>query len=199
MTPDNQTNFRPLPIVVMVLILAAVAVGGWWLKNHPTSPTLNTATMPTSSFPAQTSSQEPVELTLFVPNDNAMLEKHSVKDSIGSSAHFADLAKDAFTLLQEKAPDNFPAGTKLLDVKTNDDGTAVLNFNSKFNDSSFWHGSARTLMGTYSIVNTITAIPADDFRAQQVQFQVEGKPIAVLGELDVNDPLKPEMQWVQQN
>jgi hypothetical protein len=55
------------------------------------------------------------------------------------------------------------------------------------------------MMGTYSIVNTITALPADDFKAQQVQFFIEGKPIAVLGELDVQDPLKPDMQWLQKN
>jgi spore germination protein GerM len=199
MTQDNQNKVRPLPVVLMVLILAAVALGGWWLKNQPPSPVINAAGMnvppPLNTVP----NKKQIELTLFIPNDNAMLEKHSVEDSHGTSAHFADLARNAFSLLLEKAPANFPAGTKLLDVKTNNNGTDVLNFNSKFSDSNFWHGSALSLMGTYSIVNTITALPADDFKAQRVQFLVEGKPITVLGELDVHDPLEPDMQWVQKN
>lgn len=198
MTQDNPTNFRPLPIVLMVLILAAVAFGGWWLKQQPPSPVINSAgvtTLPQSN----TQTLEDTQLTLFVPNDNAMLEKQTVPATESTSASFTDLAKYAISLLLKKAPDVFPAGTQLLDVKTGDNGTAILNFNSKFNDSSFWHGSALTLMGTYSVVNTITAISADDFKAQQVQFQVEGKPLAVLGELDVQDPLKPDMQWVQKN
>lgn len=199
MTQDNPTNFRPLPVVLMVLILAAVALGGWWLKSQPPSPVLNTAGMTTPSPEVKAPNNKNITLTLFIPNDNAMLEKHAVTDTNRTSAHFADLAQNAFALLLQKAPANFPKETKLINVKTNPDGTAILNFNSKFNDSSFWHGSALTLMGTYSIVNTMTALPADDFKAQQVQFQVEGKPIAVLGGLDVHDPLKPDMQWVQKN
>lgn len=199
MTQDNQIKFRPLPVVLMVLILSTVALGGWWLKNQPPSPTLNAAGMTTPPSSAITPDQKQIELTLFIPNDNAMLEKHSVEDSIGTSMHFADLAKDAFTLLMKKAPDNFPKGTRLLDVKTGNSGTASLNFNAKFNSPNFWHGSALTLMATYSIVNTITALPADDFLAQRVQFLVEGKPITVLGGLDVHDPLEPDMQWVQKN
>lgn len=199
MTQDNQTNFRPLPVILMVLILAAVALGGWWLKNQPPAPVINSAGMIAPSEPGTPTNTEEVSLTLFVPNDDAMLEKQTQNDVKSTSTHFADLAKSAFSLLLQKAPDNFPQGTQLLDVKTGEDGTAILNFNSRFNDPSFWHGSALTLMATYSIVNTITAIPADDFKAQQVQFQVEGKPLAVLGQLDVLDPLKPEMQWVQTN
>jgi len=199
MTQDNSNNFRPLPVILMVVILAAIASGGWWLKTHRPTTSANAVQINPPTTPVETSDKKSISLTLYIPNDNAMLEKHSVKDSIGSSAHFADLAKNACSLLQEKAPDNFPKGTKLIDVKTKPDGTAILNFNSKFNDSSFWNSSALALMGTYSIVNTITAIPADDFKAQQVQFQVEGKPIVVLGELDVSDPLKPETQWVQKN
>lgn len=199
MTPDKPTNFRPLPVILMVLILAAVAFGGWLLKNQPPSPVVNAAGVTKPLPQAKIQTRHDTKLTLFIPNDNAMLEKHTVTATEHTSDSFADLAQNAFSLLLKKAPDNFPAGTKLLDVKTGDDGTAILNFNSKFNDSSFWHGSALTLMATYSIVNTITTIPADDFKAQQVQFHVEGKPIAVLGGLDVHDPMKPEMQWVQTN
>src|SRR5690348_11989974 len=99
MTQDNQIKFRPLPAVLMVLILAAVAFGGWWLKNQPSSPVVNAAgmnvTQPSNTLP----DQKPIELTLFIPNNNAMLEKHSVEDSLGTSAHFTDLAQNAFSLL----------------------------------------------------------------------------------------------------
>ena len=198
MTQDNQTNFRPLPVILMVLVLAGVAFGGWWIKNQPPTPVLNTAgtvPLPSNNTP---SNAEDVALTLFIPNDNAMLERHTVTGA-SPSTHFTDLAKSAFSLLLQKAPESFPAGTQLLNVTTNPDRTAILNFNSQFTEPSFWQGSARTMMTTYSIVNTITALPADDFSAQQVQFQVEGEPLVVLGELDVQDPLKPEMQWVQKN
>jgi spore germination protein GerM len=198
MAQDNQNNFRPLPIVLMVLILAAVAAGSWWVKTHPSAPVVNTAGM-TSPLPGTSTSRQhhQVSITLFIPNDNAMLEKHTVEDDAATSTHFKDLAQSAFTLLQSKSPGNFPAGTKLLGIQTGNDGTASLNFNSSFANSSFWHGSARTLMTTYSIVNTITALQADDFKAQQVQFLVEGKPVGALGGLDVHDPLKADMQWVQ--
>lgn len=196
MTQDNQTNFRPLPVILMVLILATVALGGWWLKSHPFA---NTAQINQSIQPVKTPDKKPTSLTLFIPNENAMLEKHTLQIEGNTSTHFADLSKFAFSTLMKKAPYNFPKGTELLDVKTKDDGTAILDFNSKFADAKFWQGSATTMMGTYSIVNTITALPADDFKAQQVQFLIEGKPIAVLGELDVQDPLKPDMQWLQKN
>jgi hypothetical protein len=196
MTQDNQTNFRPLPVILMVLILAAVAFGGWWLKSHPSA---NSTPINQPVQPIKIPDKKSISLTLFVPNENAMLEKHSFNLEDSTSAHFTDLAKVAFAALMKKAPYNFPKGTELLDVKTKENGTAILDFNSKFADASFWQGSATTMMGTYSIVNTITALPADDFKAQQVQFLIEGKPIAVLGELDVQDPLKPDMQWLQKN
>jgi hypothetical protein len=196
MTQDNQTNFRPLPVILVVLILAVVAFGGWWLKSHPLA---STATTVQPVQPVTPPEKKPVSLTLFIPNENAMLEKHTLTLNDATSTHFSDLAKIAFAALKQKAPYNFPKGTELLDVKTKDDGTAILDFNSKFADTGFWQGSATTTMGTYSIVNTITALPADDFKAQQVQFYIEGKPIAVLGELDVQDPLKPDMQWLQKN
>ena len=196
MTQDNQTNFRPLPVILVVLVLAVVAFGGWWLKNNQL-PSATTTVQPVQ--PVKPPKKQSVSLTLFIPNENAMLEKHTLTLNDATSTDFSNLAKIAFAALQQKAPYNFPKGTELLDVKTKDNGTAILDFNSKFADTGFWQGSATTMMGTYSIVNTITALPADDFKAQQVQFFIEGKPIAVLGELDVQDPLKPDMQWLQKN
>ena len=199
MTQDNSHNVRPLPVVLIVIILAVIAVGGWWVKSRPVAPsTASNIPQTTTPLPTQPAKQQ-TELTLYVPNDSAMLEKQTDKVTVDSSSPFEDLAKKAFALLQQKAPKNYPNGAELLDVKTGKDGTAILNFNSNFKNASFWQGSTRTLIGIYSIVNTVTAIPADDFKAQQVEFQVEGKPIAVLGELDVSDPLKSEMQWVQKN
>jgi len=199
MTQDNQTNFRPLPVILMVLILAAVALGGWWLKTQQAESSATKIPITSSVPPVKTPDKNAHSLTLYIPNENAMLEKHPLKLEDGTSTHFADLSKLAFSTLMQKVPYNFPKGTKLLHVKTGDNGIAILDFNSNFNDASFWHGSSTTLMAVYSIVDTITTLPADDFKAQQVQFLIEGKPIAVLGELDMQDPLKPDMQWVQKN
>jgi|GEM_PF-5709827 len=198
MTQDNKSNFRPLPFLLMIVVLIALAAGGWWVKTHSTD-TLNTAGITTPSTGQTGIDATQHELTLYLPNNNAMLEKSSVAAPTGTASDFVSQAKAAIAVMQEKSPDDFPSGTQLLDVKTGGDGTAVLNFNAKFTDGQFWQGSARTNMTIYSIVNTITAISADDFQAQQVQFQVEGKPIEVLGEFDAHDPLEPDMQWVDQH
>lgn len=183
----------------MVLILATVGIGGWMLKNKPPATSANTLQLNPPAQSMVVPEKKQVSITLYVPNENAMLERRPFELELTNSSHFSDLAKIAFATLMKKAPYNFPKGTKLLNVTTKDDGTALLDFNSNFTDPSFWQGSATTMMGTYSIVNTITALPTEDFKAQQVQFLVEGKPIAVLGELDVQDPLKPDMQWLQKN
>lgn len=197
MTQDSTPKFRPLPALLMVLILAALAVGGWWLKTQPPSSPSNTAPPAKSLNPPNTSQK--VTLTLYLPNANAMLEKHTTEEALATPLHFKNLAPVAFSLLQKEAPGDFPAGTKLLGVQTQGKDVAVLNFNSNFNAPAFWQGSSRTLMTVYSIVNTITALPADDFKAQEVLFLVDGKPIEVLGDLEVHDPLKPDQQWVEQH
>lgn len=196
MTTDNQPRFRALPLVLMVLVLAALAAGGWWLKSRPTNPIQNTAGVLAPIPSSNNIPPQHVSITLYLPNANAMLEKHVVEANV--SQHFKPLAKKAIALMMEKSPDNFPTGTKLLDVETGTNDVATINFNENFTDNSFWQGSARTMMTVYSIVNTIADLSADDFNAQKVKIVVNGESPEVLGALEVNDPLTPDMQLVAQ-
>lgn len=145
----------------------------------------------------------PVKLTLFVPNENGELQRSVVThpDLLNSElptatdTAFSVLAAGSLGLLFKKAPENFPPGTKLLGSPKLEGDVARVNLSKEFQQPEFWQGSTQTQMTVYSIVNTVAA-ESDDTKPVKVQFLVEGKPIDVLGELDVSEPLEPDMTLV---
>lgn len=197
----NQKSkiLRLLPAALVVVILVAIALGAWLIKARPAAVEhiADGSAATATSKPQQ--QQEESDPSLFLPNEDAVLEKTPIDKKDLPSSKFKDQAKSAIELIQRQSPNDLPPGTKLLDVQTNNNGTATLNFNSAFANDDFWYGSARTITTLYSIVNTVASLQADDFKASQIQFLVEGKTVEVLGEFDVHDPLKPDMQWVKQN
>jgi spore germination protein GerM len=110
---------------------------------------------------------------------------------------FSLLAADSLRLLFKKAPENFPPGTKLIDSPKLDGDAVRVNLSKEFQTPEFWQGSTQTQMTVYSIVNTVAAVESgDDTKPLKVLFLVDGKPVDVLGELDVSEPLEPDMTLV---
>jgi germination protein M len=182
--PDNEPKNARTPWVLL-LPLALFAGALWMGARAPQTPT---DSAPAIATPAPV---RPTQVTIFVPDDNGDLRRQSATLSEGLQGREAAIA--AVEQAMQNAPDAFPPGAKLLGIVTQGD-VAQANFNRAFDNSSFWQGSTRTTIGTYSIVNTLTQ---NNFGWKRVQFLVEGKPLELLGELDVSDPLTPDTKLVK--
>jgi hypothetical protein len=205
-----------LGVLLLPLILLIGAVWQSWRKSEPPSsqppkvnrgprrqPTPRPQPKPTPQS-TPTAEGTAVKLTLFVPNENGELQRSVVTDPKLSSNNlptapdsaFSVLAADSLKWLFKKAPENFPTGTKLLTPPKLEDNVVRLNLSKEFQQPDFWQGSTQTLMTVYSIVNTVAAVEAGDTKPIKVQLLVEGKPIDVLGELDVSEPLEADTTLV---
>lgn len=94
--------------------------------------------------------------------------------------------------LVEKAPKEettFPKGLSVKDV-TVKDGIASVDFNDVF--LSRRHNDYDNTMMVYAVVNTLT-----EFKdVKKVKFLVDGKPVEVLGQMDLSDPLSREESFL---
>jgi hypothetical protein len=170
----------------------------------PTPPPVATPRPKPTPRPTPSTNGTPVKLTLFVPNENGELQQSVVTDPAllntelptAPSTHFSVVAATALRLLLKKAPENFPTGTKLLAAPKLEDDVVRLNLSKEFQQPEFWQGSAQTQMTVYSIVNTVAAVESGDTKPVKVQLLVEGKPLDVLGEFDVSEPMEPDMTLV---
>lgn len=94
--------------------------------------------------------------------------------------------------LVEKAPKEettFPKGLSVKDV-TVKDGIASVDFNDVF--LSRRHNDYDNTMMVYAVVNTLT-----EFKdVKKVEFLVDGKPVEVLGQMDLSDPLSREESFL---
>jgi hypothetical protein len=134
--------------------------------------------------------------TLFVPDDNGDLVRRNRQEKIALPADPTQArevqARRATETLLKDAPDDFPPGAQLRDVKAKG-ATIQLDFNDKFTQPDFWQGSTRTLATIYALVNTVAASTPE---TKSVQFLVEGHPVEVLGEMDAAEPFEPKHDLV---
>jgi len=135
-------------------------------------------------------------LIIFVPGDDALLHKRSIQEqTLPAGGTDAAPATRAVQRLLKSSPRDFPPGTRLSEVKT-DGKVARVNLNRAFMKPDFWQGSTQTQMTIYSIVNTVAAQSDESLK---VQFLIEGKPVEVLGEYDVSEPIEPKKELVAEN
>lgn len=118
------------------------------------------------------------------------------KRKIEKKGEFKEEAREVINELirgpKGKLIPTLPPRTKCLNVKLNEKGVAVINFNKSLS-KDHPGGSSAEIMTTYSIVNSLT----QNFpQVKQVQILVEGKPIETIsGHLSLRQPLasKPDL------
>lgn len=141
--------------------------------------------------PAQKNNSKPVitkeQILYRVPQDGSQFllpEKIILKTTAGQQALDTLKAlvntKPAGKLKTARA---FPENTKVLGLEITAEGVAKANFSKELLQKG-WGDHAQVMM-IYSIVNTLTEMPS----IKKVQIMVEGKPVVVLGQMDLADPL----------
>lgn len=153
---------------------------------------------------------KPIALSIWLPNDEGEVVRKTLgatlppapqnasKSEVARAQWMETATSIALRTLMKEAPQTFPSGTQLKSVTWNH-GVIETDFNAKFADADFWQGSARTLAGTQSIVNTVDGVRralgtelSQDLPPVGVQLLVDGKPLQTLGELEVDEPLHAE-------
>jgi len=85
-----------------------------------------------------------------------------------------------------------PAGTKLLGLKIQQDGLAVVDFSRELK-ANFQGGSQQEITTLWSIVNTLGQFST----VKQVQILLEGQVVETLGgHVEINRPLSPDRELI---
>ncbi len=186
-------------------------------NNQPSLPESDPLTTVPTETPTALSDQtaapnaSELKLILFVPNEDARLDRKilpsdikleaSAESATNRTQQKAKIATAAVQKLLQTAPEDFPAGTQLVAPAQIKGGVLELNFNEKFTDPSFWQGSARVLSSLQAI--THTAVESKNqisgSEADGVRFLVDGKRIEILGELDMSDPVQIDETMVSKS
>jgi hypothetical protein len=213
-TELNTEPRKPKTPWVLLLPLALFAGALWQSNREPDTPLGN---MDMNGNPTRNAARnavdntvqgstdgtkpdlQPERRTVFIPDDNGYLRQTTIQDPSPRSAPEGQQPYGPLVeLLVDKYPEHFPAGTEVLDDGKVQGDVVTLNFNKAFEQPDFWQGSARTLTTVYSIVNTVSAYGTETNKSTpKVRFLVEGKPVDVLGELDVSEPLQPDTSLVK--
>jgi spore germination protein GerM len=95
---------------------------------------------------------------------------------------------------REPLTPTLPPRTKCLNLRLDEKGVAVVNFNKAFS-KDHPGGSSAEIMTTYSIVNSLTLnFP----KIKQIQILVEGKPIeTIAGHLSLKQPISPNPSLIK--
>jgi spore germination protein GerM len=112
------------------------------------------------------------------------------KRRIIGKADIKEEAKEAILELikgpKEKLTPTLPPRTRCLNLRLDEKGVAVVNFNKALS-KDHPGGSSAEIMTTYSIVNSLTL---NFSKIKQVQILVEGKPIeTIAGHLSLRQPI----------
>lgn len=91
----------------------------------------------------------------------------------------------------KKARNSFPKGTRVLTFKLRE-GIAEINLSKEF--AARKASDYTNLMMVYGAVNTMTEFP----EVKKVRFLVEGKPLEVLGPLDMEEPIGRNKDFLPQ-
>jgi hypothetical protein len=143
----------------------------------------------------------PPKLTLFVPNDNAELERKTVDNPVTKSSgspdkDFVKVADAALALLEKRVPNLFPAGSFVGSVQRDGDVVSV-NLSRKWYEMPKWtQGTSNAILAQDAIVNTLTSAAQDESNSIKVRFLQDGKPAELLGELDLTEPVSANTDTV---
>lgn len=125
--------------------------------------------------------------TIFLPGEDDSLHPKKVsRTALDTQLRNGGNPTPALDEIIKSAPEWFPKGARVQDVK--DNGTVVtILLSPEFGDAKHWSKGERiTQMAIYSLVNTV----AKD--GKKVALTLEGKPIATLGEFDAGDPIEAD-------
>jgi len=207
-----KKSLTPWVLLLPLILLAGVL---WQLRREPEpqpvnqfvsnsaappGPRLKPTTAPTAPKTAATKIKVPDKLTVFVPDDNAVLQRQVVDNPfdeyLGSGDQYEMVAGMSLNMLTRKAPDLFPQGSFIGSVQR--EGNLVkVNLSKKWYAMPQWNqGSSFAMLAQDSIVNTLAAADAGKSGAIKVQFLQDGKPAQLLGELDMSEPLSPSKDLV---
>ena len=171
------------------------------------------AQTPGAATPAATIAEaqiKPVPLVIFTLNDDALLDRKTPTamlppasaqlktDAPARASWLASSGATALSALMQDTPSDWPKGTLLRSVKVADNNFQV-DFNSAFNQSGAWQGSALVTGVTQSIAWTLDGVRrglakavSTEIAPMNVRLSVEGKPLQLLGELEIGSKLTPD-------
>jgi hypothetical protein len=173
-------------LFLIVALLWAVALIWWLRRPQPISdvgqplPTPTTHTVP----PSHT-----LVYTLFLPNDQALLTRHSVteKNSFSAKPDWTRKANRALELLCKRLKD-LPQGTRLLGVPQRDaKGIVTVNLNAAFKKLDTSPETAVALV-LDAMAKTLGAVNDPNGKPVKLRVLVEGKPLTVFNQYDLSEP-----------
>ena len=178
------------------------------LVPAPAATTNSGTPAPTENVPD--AEVKPVPLVIFTLNDDAMLERKTPTamlppavskletDATARTQWLETGGATAVRALMQATPIDWPKGTLLRGVKV-EDNTFSVNFNSAFDNASFWQGAALVTGVTQSIAWTLDGVrrglntaAKTDIAPMNVKLLVEGKPLQLLGELEIGSKITPD-------
>ena len=169
---------RPIALLAVALALG-VAIMILSRSVAPSPPIV------TPALPASRVAVDGVKVTFYFADPNTSMLVPVTRQLDRSQANLQTVLRGFFAgpKPDEHAESLLPKGTQLLGA-TLKDGVVTVNLNGAFR-TNFPKSSAASILAVYSIVDTLTSLPGVD----TVAFQIEGKPVSVLGEFDLSQPL----------
>lgn len=165
---------------------------------------------PTATPTASDAQTKPVPLVIFALNDDALLDRKTPTamlppartelktDAPARASWLASSGATALSALLQDTPSDWPKGTLLRTVKV-ENNTFQVDFNGAFNQPGAWQGSALVTGVTQSIAWTLDGVRrglskaiATEIAPMNVQITVEGKPLELLGELEIGSKITPD-------
>lgn len=221
-SPPNPRANRNILIAAIALLVGVFVVFSLLRAPdstpNPATPTPSQlvpapAQTPGTAAPTATISEaqiKPVPLVIFTLNDQAQLERKtptamlppaSAKLASDASARASWLASGgatALSALMQATTQDWPKGTQLRSVKV-EDNTFKVDFNKAFDDKNFWQGAALVNGVTQSMAWTLDGVRrglskaiATEIAPLNLQLSVDGKPLQLLGELEIESKITPD-------
>jgi hypothetical protein len=185
--PENKSGFPMLPVLIVVIILAAGLI--WWLRRPaPISNGGKTFPTPTAT-PKSNKPPAMVSYTLYLPNDQALLSRHTVaeKNPFHGTPSWTLKAGRTLELLCQRLKD-LPRATKVLNSPKRDaHGVVTVNMSDEFMKLDGAHETTVALV-LDAMAKTLGAVDSPDGKPVKMRVLVEGKPIKTLSEFDLSEP-----------
>lgn len=126
--------------------------------------------------------------TIFLPGaDDALHPRKVSRAALDTQLKSGGNPTPALNEIIKKAPQWFPKGTRVVDVKDNGKVVTIL-LSPEFGDEKHWSkGERTTQLAVYALVNTVAK------NGKTVALTLEGKPIETLGEFDASDPIEANL------
>ncbi len=189
-------NWRKIFLTVCVCLTLVGILGGCSKGQGPqtTTPQQPSAETQTAGTQGKTTQLEKEVILYRLPQDGTQFfvpEKAKIKTSKGQEPLDTLKALVSTKPGQDvKGLNSFPKDTKVLGL-TVKDGVARADFSKELYKKG--QGEYEVTMLFYSVVDMLTEFP----EIKKVQFLKEGKPVEVLGQLDLSEPLERNKTFIK--